>query len=404
MVRAASTRVSNPLPTGASAYRIDMPDENTVYSDIKAVSKLFDENSASQNAMWMGRETFNNVYKYVIRYFERYFVSACKVLFTVVFEEDNMDEGMRIVIVDTFKDLVQSHLRHSDIMVCPSSVQVFLVLPEVEGAEINRVTDRIISAWKACEYSGVTKIQCETESIDHSDEDRRSPEKTDRTDSVVIVDDNKANLSIASLLLKKDGLITHTLQSGRALLDFLKTNHPDLILLDVMMPEMDGYEFAKTIREGGSTLPILMVTAKLTHRDKKEGFLAGTDDYMTKPVDEEELLWRITALLRRSRIASERKITVGSTVLDYSGMTVTEKGVRNEPPQKEFLLLFKLLSYPGQIFTRRQLMDEIWAMDCDTDERTVDVHVNRLRDRFRGNEDFEIVTVRGLGYKAVYLK
>ena len=222
--------------------------------------------------------------------------------------------------------------------------------------------------------------------------------------NIMVVEDDPIQRRLMQAVLGRAGYTVHTAANGAEGLALLDEQHVDLVVLDVMMPEMDGYEFAKTIREGGSTLPILMVTAKLTHRDKKDGFLAGTDDYMTKPVDEEELLWRITALLRRSRIASERKITVGSTVLDYSGMTVTEKGVRNEPPQKEFLLLFKLLSYPGQIFTRRQLMDEIWAMDCDTDERTVDVHGNRLRDRFRGNEDFEIVTVRGLGYKAVYLK
>lgn len=222
--------------------------------------------------------------------------------------------------------------------------------------------------------------------------------------NIMVVEDDPIQRRLMQAVLGRAGYTVHTAANGAEGLALLDEQHVDLVVLDVMMPEMDGYEFSKTIREGGSTLPILMVTAKQTHRDKKEGFLAGTDDYMTKPVDEEELLWRITALLRRSRIASERKITVGSTILDYSGMTVTEKGVRNEPPQKEFLLLFKLLSYPGQIFTRRQLMDEIWAMDCDTDERTVDVHVNRLRDRFKGNEDFEIVTVRGLGYKAVYLK
>ena len=167
---------------------------------------------------------------------------------------------------------------------------------------------------------------------------------------------------------------------------------------------MNGFEFAKNLRQGGSELPLLMVTARQTQRDKREGFLAGTDDYMTKPVDEEELLLRISALLRRSKIAAEKRIVVGDTELDYNCMTVGEKGVRSDLPQKEFLLLFKLLSYPGQIFTRRQLMDEIWNLDCDTDERTVDVHINRLRDRYRKSEDFEIVTVRGLGYKAVCKK
>lgn len=220
--------------------------------------------------------------------------------------------------------------------------------------------------------------------------------------SILVVEDEVFQRRLMQAVLSRAGYTVHTAPDGVKALELLEDTHVDLVVLDVMMPRMDGFEFARILREGGSQLPILMVTAKQTQQDKKEGFLAGTDDYMVKPVDEEELLWRITALLRRSRIASEKKITVGNTVLDYSGMTVFEKGVRSELPQKEFLLLFKLLSYPGQIFTRRQLMDEIWAMDCDTDERTVDVHINRLRDRYRKSEDFEIITARGLGYKAVF--
>ena len=177
--------------------------------------------------------------------------------------------------------------------------------------------------------------------------------------------------------------------------------HIDLIVLDVMMPKMNGFEFTRTLRECGWETPILMVTAKESHTDKKEGFLAGTDDYMVKPVDEEEMLLRIAALLRRSKIASERKITIGSTVLNHDALSVTTPEGTVELPQKEFMLLFQLLSYKDKIFTRRQLMDEIWDMDSDTDERTVDVHINRLRDKFKNNPDFSIVTIRGLGYKAV---
>jgi DNA-binding response OmpR family regulator len=145
-----------------------------------------------------------------------------------------------------------------------------------------------------------------------------------------------------------------------------------------------------------------MVTARETPADVKRGFIIGTDDYMTKPVDEEEMLLRIAALLRRSRIVSEKKLTVGNTVLDYNSYSVTAEGKHYELPQKEFLLLFKLLSYQNKIFTRRQLMDEIWDMDSASDERTVDVHINRLRDKFRVSPDFQIITMRGLGYKAVY--
>ncbi len=218
---------------------------------------------------------------------------------------------------------------------------------------------------------------------------------------ILVVEDDVMQRKLMRAVLSRAGYTVYTASNGVEGLEVLDKVQVDLILLDIMMPDMDGYVFAKTLRQGGSTLPILMVTAKQARQDKKEGFLAGTDDYMTKPVDEEEMLWRISALLRRSRIASEKKITVGQTVLDYNGMTVISQGMSRELPQKEFLLLFKLLSYPGQIFTRRQLMDEIWNMDCDTDERTVDVHINRLRDRYRTSEDFEIITVRGLGYKAI---
>ena len=211
-------------------------------------------------------------------------------------------------------------------------------------------------------------------------------------------------------VLERRGYSPIPASDGLEALEVMEKKHIDLVVLDVMMPRMDGFEFTKVLREGGSTLPILMVTAKETPADKHRGFIIGTDDYMTKPVDEEEMLLRIAALLRRSRIVSERRLTVGSTVLYYDALTVRTDGADvgaaggMELPQKEFLLLFKLLSYPNKIFTRRQLMDEIWDMDSESDERTVDVHVSRLRDRFRDNGDFEIITVRGLGYKAVYLK
>ena len=175
----------------------------------------------------------------------------------------------------------------------------------------------------------------------------------------------------------------------------------DVAVLDIMMPKMDGYEFTRTLRETNNNLPILMVSAKELPSDKKHGFLVGTDDYMTKPIDEEEMLWRIKALLRRAKIASERRIVVGDVVLDYDCLTVSRKGEVQELPQKEFLLLYKLLSYPGKIFTRIQLMDEIWGADSDTGWETVTVHVGRLRKRFQDWPEFTIESVRGLGYKAV---
>ena len=227
---------------------------------------------------------------------------------------------------------------------------------------------------------------------------------------ILVVEDDINTRRLMCAVLERYGYRPIPASDGMEALEIMEKKHVDLVILDIMMPRMDGYEFTRILREGGNTLPILMVTAKETPADKRKGFLIGTDDYMTKPVDEEEMILRIAALLRRSRIVSERKLTVGATVLYYDSLTVRNDGQEvgaaggMELPQKEFLLLFKLLSYPNKIFTRRQLMDEIWDMDSESDERTVDVHVSRLRDRFRENGDFEIITVRGLGYKAVYLK
>lgn len=218
---------------------------------------------------------------------------------------------------------------------------------------------------------------------------------------ILVVEDNLNARKLMEAVLKQNGYEPLLAADGIEALEVLDNKHVDLIVLDVMMPRMDGYEFTETLRSSGCELPILMVTAKEKPADKRKGFIIGTDDYMVKPVDEEEMILRIAALLRRSRIVNEHRLTVGGTVLDYDALSVkTAEGV-SELPKKEFLLLFKLLSYSNKIFTRRQLMDEIWDMDTDTDERTVDVHINRLRDRFRNNPDFDIVTVRGLGYKAV---
>lgn len=221
---------------------------------------------------------------------------------------------------------------------------------------------------------------------------------------ILVVEDDPNARRLMQTVLEQNGYSVYTAKDGLDALELMDQKHVDLIVLDVMMPRMDGFAFTKELRDGGSNLPILMVTARETPADVKRGFIIGTDDYMTKPVDEEEMLLRIAALLRRSRIVSEKRLTVGDTVLDYNSYTVTAAGKRYELPQKEFLLLFKLLSYQNKIFTRRQLMDEIWDMDSSSDERTVDVHINRLRDKFRDSPDFQIITMRGLGYKAVYSK
>ena len=203
-----------------------------------------------------------------------------------------------------------------------------------------------------------------------------------------------------SAILKSNGYTTVSAYNGEEALKILGNEHVDLMILDVMMPVMDGYELTDMLRQGGSELPILMITAKSAREDKRAGFLVGIDDYMTKPVDEEEMLLRIKALLRRSKIVSEHKLEIGSTVLHYDSLTVDTPNGSFALPKKEFYLLYKLLSYPGQIFTKYQLLDEIWGFENESDN-TLNVHINRLRNRFENNDDFEIVTVRGIGFKAV---
>ncbi|HIR66406.1 MAG TPA: response regulator transcription factor [Candidatus Fimimonas gallinarum] len=219
--------------------------------------------------------------------------------------------------------------------------------------------------------------------------------------SILAVEDDHSTRKLLQEVLFGNGYKVLTACNGAEALDVLEKNHVDLMIIDVMMPVMDGYELTKTLREGGSQIPMLMLSAKQNVSDVKQGFIVGIDDYMTKPFDLEELLLRIKALLRRAKIASEQKISVGNVVLDYNSFTVTTQYGTETLPQKEFLLLFKLLSYPEVVFTRLQLMDEIWGMDAESDEHTVNVHINRLRTRFANVGDFEIVTVRGLGYKAV---
>ena len=218
---------------------------------------------------------------------------------------------------------------------------------------------------------------------------------------ILVVDDDKNTRMLYRAVLEEANYTVFTAEDGEGALRLLDQHHIDLVVLDIMMPKMDGYEFTKTLREGNNSLPVLMVSAKQLTENKKKGFLVGTDDYMTKPVDEEEMLLRIKALLRRAQIVSERRIVVGDVVLEYDAMTVSRGGEAQELPQKEFLLLYKLLSYPGKIFTRIQLMDEIWGADSETGWETVTVHIGRLRKRFEGWTEFEIVAVRGLGYKAV---
>ena len=218
---------------------------------------------------------------------------------------------------------------------------------------------------------------------------------------ILVAEDDRNTRRFLQAVLEEGGYHVLTAADGREAMEILDRAYVDLVVLDVMMPRMDGYEFTRLLREGNSAMPVLMVSARQQPQDKKKGFLAGTDDYMTKPIDPEEMLLRIRALLRRARIASERRIQVGNMVLDYDSLTVRRGTEVQELPQKEFLLLYKLLSDPGKIFTRIQLMDEIWGANSETGWETVTVHVGRLRRRFESWNEFDIVNVRGLGYKAV---
>jgi DNA-binding response OmpR family regulator len=218
---------------------------------------------------------------------------------------------------------------------------------------------------------------------------------------ILVVDDDKHTRKLMEAILKAENYTVFTAPDGEAALDVMDKEHIDLVVLDIMMPKMDGYKFTQTLRENDNNLPILMVSAKQLPEDKRKGFLVGTDDYITKPIDEEEMLLRIKALLRRAQIVSEKKIQIGDVTLDYDSFSVTKGDETQVLPQKEFLLLYKLLSYPGHIFTRIQLMDEIWGTESDTGWETVTVHVGRLRKRFAGWNEFEIESVRGLGYRAV---
>ena len=202
-------------------------------------------------------------------------------------------------------------------------------------------------------------------------------------------------------MLERSGFTTIAADDGIAAMEILEREYVDLIVTDIMMPRMDGYKLVRTLREEGNSIPILMITARDSFQDLQSGFLSGADDYMVKPINVNELILRVNALLRRAQIVAERRHTVGSTTLNCDTQCVSWGDTESLLPQKEFLLLYKLISSPNHIFTRQQLMDDIWGFQSETEPRTVDVHINRLRDRFRENPDFEIVTVRGIGYKAV---
>lgn len=218
---------------------------------------------------------------------------------------------------------------------------------------------------------------------------------------VLVVEDDVALRQMFCRVLTHSGFQPLDAENAEIALEIMDHEYIDIIITDVMMPGMDGFDFVRTLRSSGYTLPILVITAKDQFADKQTGFSVGADDYMVKPIDVNEMVLRVSALLRRAQSVNERRLMIGNAVLEYDTLSVQTGGQTTSLPQKEFLLLYKLASYPSRIFTRQQIMDDIWGLDTDTEPHTVDVHINRLRDRFRDNPDFEIITVRGLGYKVV---
>ena len=217
---------------------------------------------------------------------------------------------------------------------------------------------------------------------------------------ILVVDDDAALNKTVCTYLNDCGFETKGVPDAQSAFEEMYNSLYDLIVSDIMMPQLDGYALVRGLRDSGNTIPVLMITARDGFQDMQFGFLAGADDYLVKPINVNELVLRINALLRRAQMVADRRQTLGTTTFEFDSFSVLTGGVQTVLPQKEFLLLYKLVSSPGHIFTRQQLMDDIWGIDTHTDPRTVDVHINRLRDRFRENQDFEIITVRGIGYKA----
>ena len=218
---------------------------------------------------------------------------------------------------------------------------------------------------------------------------------------ILIVEDDVELRQLFARVLEKNGYQVVAAEDGAEALKILGRGYVDLIISDVMMPVMDGNALVRALREDGVKTPVLMITAKSTLDDMREGFLSGTDDYMVKPVNVNEMVLRVGALLRRARMLSERRQRIGETLLECDSLTVSRAGQSMVLPQKEFMLLYKMAAYPGKIFTRQQLMDEIWGYNAEVDSHTVDVHIGRLRERFKDNPDFRIITMRGVGYKVV---
>lgn len=216
---------------------------------------------------------------------------------------------------------------------------------------------------------------------------------------ILVAEDDRNTNRLICAVMRKMGHEPIAARDGQEALDLMDTDHPDLLVTDLMMPRLDGTELVRELRDAGYDLPILMLTAKSAQADINDGFVVGADDYLTKPADLRELALRVRALLRRARVAGDDKLRVGAATLDPGTLTVEASGRTVTLPKREFQLLFKLLSNPGRTFTRMQLLDEVWGWDTESSESTVNVHVNRLRTRFADWNEFSIVTVRGIGYR-----
>ena len=221
--------------------------------------------------------------------------------------------------------------------------------------------------------------------------------------NILIAEDDRELRQLFEHVLVKNGYSVRGVSNGQEALDAMDEEYFNLIISDIMMPVMDGYTLVRSLREAGDTTPVLMITAKDAFDDMRMGFLSGTDDYMVKPVNVNEMVLRVSALLRRAQMISERRQVIGGTTMECDSLTVTSDSGSQVLPQKEFMLLYKMASFPGKIFTRQQLMDDIWGYDSESDTHTVDVHIGRLREKFRDSKDFKIVTLRGVGYKVVRL-
>lgn len=220
---------------------------------------------------------------------------------------------------------------------------------------------------------------------------------------ILIAEDDRELRQLFSHVLISNGYAVTGVSNGQEALDALDANYYDMIISDIMMPVLDGYALVRQLRAVGNNIPVMMITARDAFDDMRQGFLSGTDDYMVKPINVNEMVLRVEALLRRAQMINNRRLVMGNTVMEMDSLTVTTPGESMILPQKEFMLLYKLASLPGKILTRQQLMDEIWGYDTGSDSHTVDVHIGRLRERFRDNPDFKIVTMRGVGYKVVRL-